>query len=189
MTKRIFCSFFSSELGGIVREPSLMNVPVDDRMFLHGHGASEMLHMSQGYLYLFDDHIARFIWSISKAGMRLPCSEMELKRIVLHTAAAGNKLNGFVRIWLSGGRGSFGVSVRGGKGPALYVLTTCEKPYQDYDLEVGFKAKTSRIPIHDSYYTTLQSNGNLPAVLSQLEAEHEKCDLVMSENHTFLEAF
>ena len=155
-----------------------MSIPVDDRLFLHGHGAFEMCHMSQGYLYLLDEHLTRFLWSVAKAGLGLPCSETELKRIILHTAAAGKKLNGFVRFWLTGGRGTLGMSAKQGKGPSLYVLTTCEKPYQTYDLEIGLKAKTSKIPVHDPYYTTFQSNCDLPAVLSQLDAEREGYDLV-----------
>eukprot|EP00210_Caulerpa_lentillifera_P000879 g850.t1 len=176
-SRSYFRSFYSSEYGGIVREPSLMVIPIDDRLFMQGHGAFEMCHISQGYLYLFDEHFERFMWSVKKVGIELPYSEEELKRIILHTAAASNKLNGFVRFWASGGRGTFGLSTRGGKGPAFYVLATCEKPYQDFSLAEGFKVLTSPVPVHDSYYTTLQSNGNLPGVLTQLLAEQKGCDL------------
>ena len=180
-TKQIFRAFYSSEIGAIVRDPTWMTLPLDDRMFLHGHGAFEMCHMSQGYLYLLDEHIKRFLWSVSRAGLGLPMTEKELRKIILHTAAAGNKLNGFVRFWVTGGRGTLGISPKGGKGPALYVLTSCEKPYQEYHIEHGFKVKTSRVPIHDPYFTTLQSNSNLPAVLSQLDAEKEGLDMVRHE--------
>ena len=157
-----------------------MTIPWDDRLFLYGHGASEMCHLSQGYLYLFDAHVERFLLSVSRAGLKLPMSETELKRKILHTAAAGNKLNGFVRFWMSGGRGSLSLSVKGGKGPALFVLTSCEKPYQGYDLAKGFSAITSKVPVHDSYYTAMQSNNNLPSVLSQLDAEQREKDLASS---------
>lgn len=155
-----------------------MSIPLDDRLFLHGHGAFEMCHMSQGYLYLLDAHLERFLFSVAKAGLALPYSEMEVKKIILHTAAAGCKTNGFVRFWLTGGRGPFGMSVKGGKGPSFYVLTTVEKPYQTYSLEKGFKVKTSKMPVHDRYYTTFQSNCDLPAVLSQLDADRQGLDLV-----------
>ena len=154
-----------------------MTIPWDDRLFLHGHGAFEMCHMSQGYLYLFDTHVERFLLSVSRAGLKSPMSEAELKRKILHTAAAGNKLNGFVRFWMSGGRGTLSLSVKGGKGPAFYVLTSCEKPYQNYDLETGFSAITTKVPIHDSYYTTMISNNNLPIVLGQLDADQRGKEL------------
>jgi len=175
--RSFYRAFFSSEFGGIVRDPSLMLIPIDDRLFLQGHGASEICHISQGYLYLFNEHLKRFLWSIKKVGIELPYSEEELKRIILHTAAASNKLNGFVRFWATGGRGTLGLTPRGGKGPAFYVLASCEKPYQDFSLAEGFKAFSSPVPVHDSYYTTLQSNGNLPGVLTQLLAEQKGCDL------------
>lgn len=48
----------------------------------------------KGYLYLFDEHFKRFKMSIHKAGLELPIDDFELKKIILHTAAASSKLNG-----------------------------------------------------------------------------------------------
>jgi 4-amino-4-deoxychorismate lyase len=85
---------YSSELGGIVDHPGLMVVHMDDHMVHHGHGVYETIVVCEGYLYQLDDHLERLKSSADMAGLTVPVSDAQLKRIVLDTAAAGGRLNG-----------------------------------------------------------------------------------------------
>lgn len=89
-----FHAFYSSLYGGIVTDPMYMVVPIEDRLFTKGHGASDICLMCNGYLYNLDAHLDRFLMSTRRAGLELPIGKRELGKIILHTAAASSKLNG-----------------------------------------------------------------------------------------------
>ncbi|GMH34017.1 hypothetical protein BSKO_01851 [Bryopsis sp. KO-2023] len=181
-----FHAFFSSDYGGIVKDPLYMTLPIDDRMVTLGHGAFDMCLMTEGYLYSFEEHLDRFEQSIGRAGLEAPFSRRSLQKTILHTAAASTRLNGFVRFWVTGGRGTFGLSPKGGSGPSLYVLASDEDDFRKVDITVGWKAKTTPVPPHEPYFLSTLSNSFLPGVLATMDAEASKYEqgiFVDSDGH------
>jgi 4-amino-4-deoxychorismate lyase len=55
-----FGAFFSSELGGIVTDPALMVIHMDDHMVHRGHGVFDTVLITDGHLYQLPQHIERF---------------------------------------------------------------------------------------------------------------------------------
>jgi hypothetical protein len=91
---REFGAFYSSVLGGIVTEPGLMVLHIDDHMVHRGHGVYDVVALCGGTLYQLEEHIARFTVAAEAAGIPLPMPTSDIKRVLLDTAAASMKLNG-----------------------------------------------------------------------------------------------
>lgn len=89
-----YMAFYSSELGGIVTDPALMIVSVDDHFVHRGHAVFDTATITQGYLYQLDDHLDRFYRSASKAALMPPFPRHQIRRIILETAAASRSFEG-----------------------------------------------------------------------------------------------
>ena len=59
-------AFYSSELGGIVTDPALMVVPIDDHMVHRGHAVFDTAILVEGQLYELDSHLDRFLRSAAQ---------------------------------------------------------------------------------------------------------------------------
>lgn len=87
-------AFFSSELGGIITDPALMIVNVDDHMVHRGHAVFDTAEITHGHLYCLDAHFQRFLTSAAKAGIDTGMSHAQMYRIILETAAASRSMYG-----------------------------------------------------------------------------------------------
>lgn len=92
-----FGAFYSSAMGGIVTDPALMMLPIDDQLVSRGYGVAECVVLRSGYLYLLEQHMQRLVESCEAADIELPFSKPALIRIVLDTAAASKSMNGAER--------------------------------------------------------------------------------------------
>ena len=104
-----FYAMYSSVLGGIVTEPALMVIPLDDHMVHRGHAVFDTATLTHGMLYQLDPHLDRLLRSAESARIPLPFERGELREIVFDTAAASRQSDASVRYWLSAGPGGFGL--------------------------------------------------------------------------------
>jgi hypothetical protein len=58
-----FYSMYSSVLGGIVTDPALMVLPLDDHMVHRGHAVFDTATLTHGMLYQLDPHLDRLLRS------------------------------------------------------------------------------------------------------------------------------
>lgn len=177
-----YASFYSSELGGIVTDPALMVVQMDDHMVHRGHGVFDNALLINGHLYELERHIDRFLASASRANIPLPpgLSRAQLTRTILETAAASKLLDGWVRFYLSAGRGGFGLSSLECIRSALYVVVIKRFIEEESSSEThlqGWKVKTSPVPTKAPFFATLKSTDYLVNALCLLDAEVEGYDL------------
>ena len=89
-----FKAFYSSDLGGIVTDPALMVVSIDDHMVHRGHAVFDTAEISHGHLYCLDAHFQRFLNSAARAGIISHLSEAQMYRTILETAAASRSFYG-----------------------------------------------------------------------------------------------
>lgn len=87
-------AFYSSDLGGIVVDPALMILSIDDHMVHRGHAVFDTAEIHHGHLYALDAHFQRFLLSAARAGIDLPVSDAQMYRIILETAAASRSFYG-----------------------------------------------------------------------------------------------
>src|SRR5574339_653416 len=86
-----FYAMYSSVLGGIVTDPALMVLPLDDHMVHRGHGVFDTATLTNGMLYQLDPHLDRLVKSAGGARIPLPFSRERLRQIILETAAASHQ--------------------------------------------------------------------------------------------------
>src|SRR5436190_16909653 len=86
-----FYAMYSSVLGGIVTDPALMLLPLDDHMVHRGHAVFDTATLTHGMLYQLDPHLDRLLRSAESARIPLSVERGELRRIVLDTAAASRQ--------------------------------------------------------------------------------------------------
>jgi 4-amino-4-deoxychorismate lyase len=171
-----FYSMYSSVLGGIVTDPALMVLPLDDHMVHRGHAVFDTATLTHGMLYQLDPHLDRFLRSAELARIPLPFPRENLRQIILDTAAASGHLEGSVRYWISAGTGGYGLGPAECTGSSFYVIVFKQEAYPESYYSEGIKVVTSQIPIKPPLFARIKSTNYLPNVLVVLEAKDRGAD-------------
>jgi 4-amino-4-deoxychorismate lyase len=171
-----YYAMYSSLLGGIVTDPALMVLPLDDHMVHRGHAVFDTAMVVNGMMYELDAHLERFLRSAEMARIPLPFPPERLRQIILHTAAASGRRAASVRYWLSAGPGGFGLSSAECIGSTFYVMIFRGIPSPEAHYTRGMKVVTSSVPIKPPFFARVKSNNYLPNVLVMLEARDHGAD-------------
>jgi 4-amino-4-deoxychorismate lyase len=171
-----FYSMYSSVLGGIVTDPALMVLPLDDHMVHRGHAVFDTATLTQGMLYQLDPHLDRLLRSAELARIPLPFPKEQLRQIILDTAAASGKRDGSVRYWLSAGPGGFALGPTECIGSSFYVIVFKQEFYPPSYYTEGVKVITSQVPIKPPLFARTKSTNYLPNVLVVVEAKDHGAD-------------
>ncbi|XP_047335139.1 D-amino-acid transaminase, chloroplastic-like isoform X2 [Impatiens glandulifera] len=161
-------AMYSSVFGGIVLDPSLMVIPLDDHMVHRGHGVFDTAIIIDGYLYELDVHLDRFLRSASSSRISSPFPRSTLRNILIQLTATSQCKKGTLRYWLTSGPGDFLLSPAGCPSSAFYaVVITDDFPQQ----KKGVKVITSTVPMKPPQFATMKNVNYLPNVLSVMEAQ------------------
>jgi 4-amino-4-deoxychorismate lyase len=171
-----FYSMYSSVLGGIVTDPALMVLPLDDHMVHRGHAVFDTATLTHGMIYQLDPHLDRLLRSAELARISLPFPRQRLRQIILDTAAASGHLEGSVRYWLSAGPGGYGLGPAESTGSSFYVIVFKQEAYPESYYTEGIKVVTSQIPIKPPLFARIKSTNYLLNVLVVLEAKDQGAD-------------
>ena len=171
-----FYAMYSSVIGGIVTDPALMSVPLDDHMVHRGHAVFDTAILANGLLYQLDQHLDRLARSAEMARIPLPFPVPRLRQIVIDTAAASARREASVRYWLSAGPGGFGLSSAECVGSSFYVVIFVAELYPESFYSEGLKVVTSTVPIKPPFFARVKSTNYLPNVLVVLEAKDHGAD-------------
>ncbi|KAB2086541.1 hypothetical protein ES319_A04G039700v1 [Gossypium barbadense] len=166
--KKPYPAMYSSVFGGIVLDPAMMVIPIDDHMVHRGHGVFDTAVILDGYLYELDAHLDRFLRSASKARISPPFPRSTLRSILVQLTAASQCKEGTLRYWLSAGPGNFLLSPAKCPTSAFYAVVIADNVSQ---CKNGVKVITSTIPMKASLFATMKNVNYLPNVLSIMEAE------------------
>ncbi len=171
-----YFALYSSVLGGIVTDPALMILPMDDHMVHRGHAVFDTAAVLNGMMYQLEPHLDRFERSAKLACIPMPIPRAQLREIILDTAAASGQRDASVRYWLSAGPGGFGLHPRECVGSSFYVMIyKAEKPPASAYTE-GLKFITSTIPIKPPLFARCKSTNYLPNALVVMEAKDRGAD-------------
>jgi len=171
-----FYAMYSNALDGIVTDPGLMVLPLDDHIAHRDHSVFDTATLTGGMLYQLDPHLDRLLRSAELARVPLPFPREELRQIILDTAAASRQREGSVRYWLSAGPGGFGLGPAECVGSSFYVIVFNQELYPASYYTDGMKVITSNIPIKPPLFARIKSTNYLPNVLVVLEAKDRSAD-------------
>jgi len=165
-----YFAMYSSLYGGIVTDPALMLLPLDDHMVHRGDGVFEALKALQGSLYNLDGHLDRLEQSARALCLSLPVSRPALREIVFETVRAAGRRDATVRLFVSRGPGSFGVNPYDCPASQLYVVvTSLGTPFMVLHPEGG-RVRTSRIAAKTAAMSLIKNCNYAPNVLMKKEA-------------------
>lgn len=179
-SKAICLSFFSSLIGGITTDPSLMNIPIDDHLVQRGDGIFEAMRVINGKPYHLKEHLSRLSFSASQIGLTLNYSLAEIEDIIQDCITAANVKTAIIRLFFSRGRGSFSVSPYSTTGSQLYIVTTPITLPDSKMYESGAKVYLSEILPKLSPFSNIKSCNYLPNVMMKKEAIDNQAEFSLS---------
>ena len=171
-----YWAFYSSQLKGIVTDPSLMVIPFDDHIVHRGHGIFDTAAIVGGKIYDLEAHLDRFLLSAARSKLNLPASRGEITDIIVQTAAASGRRDGSIRYWLSSGPGSLELTPARGAEPGFFVMIFAGLSYPERWYAAGLRVMTTTYPIKAPLYAITKATNYLPNVLMQMEAKEAGFD-------------
>jgi branched-chain amino acid aminotransferase len=182
-----YYAMYSSAWDGIVTDPRLMMVPVDDHLVHRGDGVFETLKCVGGRIYLAAEHVTRLFRSAAAIGLTPPWPGEEVIAAMVQTVRAGRQRDCLVRILLSRGPGSFGVNPYDCPRPGLYIIAHGLPPPFMTAHPAGARVRTSAIPVKAGWFATAKTCNYLPNALMKKEAVDAGVDFTVNvDEHGFL---
>ncbi|MCE5335213.1 MAG: aminotransferase class IV [Desulfobacteraceae bacterium] len=175
-----YLAMYSSWYGGIVTDPALMMVPVDDHMVHRGDGVFEAFKCTRWNIYSLDRHLDRMQASLDGSQLSLPVSREGLIDIIRRTIRAGNCGDCLVRLLISRGPGSFSANPYDSIASQIYVVAFAYNGPPPSRYEKGVKLVTSRVPLKSEFFATVKNCNYLPNVLMVKEALDSGADFSVS---------
>ncbi len=109
-------------IDGTLLPPEAAKVSVYDRGFLYGDAVFEVLRTYGGKPFAFDDHLARLRRSAESVFIELPADEKTLKCEVVHSLAAADNADSYVRIIITRGIGPLSLDPDTAEHPSRVIL-------------------------------------------------------------------
>lgn len=172
-------AMFSTLWNGIVTDPALMMIPMDDHHVHRGDAIFEALKFIDGRVWLGREHLDRMEASAAAISMAFPMSRAEIERTIQETIRTAKIETGVVRLFLSRGPGSFGPNPYDSVGPQFHVVVTQWKPWAPERYQKGVSVGLSRIPVKDPWLARIKSCNYLPNVLMKKEAVDRGLDFTV----------
>jgi branched-subunit amino acid aminotransferase/4-amino-4-deoxychorismate lyase len=167
-------AMYSSEFNGIITEPLFMVLPIDDHLVHRGDGVFETLKCVNGLIYCFNEHLDRLLFSAAKIALTPPFSREEISRRILQTVRVAGHRDCLIRVLLSRGPGSMGISPYDCPRANLYMLVhKAVAPFMDTHPD-GARVVTSTIPVKSGVFATIKTCNYLPnALLKKAAVDHQ----------------
>src|SRR5208283_1606908 len=175
-----YLAVYSSWYGGIVTDPALMMLPLDDHMVHRGDGVFEVFKCTDWNIYALARHLNRMKRSMAASFLEPPVDDERLIEIVRETVLAGNNGTCLVRLFISRGPGSFSANPYETVGSQLYVIVAAHEPAAPEKYERGVKLVTTGVPIKTDYFATVKNCNYLPNVLMKKDAVERGADFSVS---------
>lgn len=168
-----YFAMYSSVFGGVVIDPVLMVIPLDDHIINRGDGIFEAFGVKNGYAYCFDAHLARLERSAEIISLDLPFDIATIRQITLETIAISGARDCGVRLFVSRGLGDFNsdpITLKRSKKSLFYVIVFEKKPTDTGSPPEGVSAITSHVPIKPGFYAQAKTTCYVLNVMVYLEA-------------------
>ncbi len=185
-----YAAMYSSWLGGIVKDPAWMLVPIDDHLVHRGDGVFEAIKCVQSKIYLLEEHLDRLVHSATQISLVLPMSRDEITDVIHQTLRASGLQDAIIRLYLSRGPGLFSPNPYDSVGSQLYVVITPFKNLPEEKYQKGVRIGRSAIPIKDSWLARIKTCNYLPNVLMKKESVDRNLDftVALDENNNLGES-
>ncbi len=165
-----YLAMYSSQWQGIVTDPALWSVPVDDHMVHRGDAVFEAFKCVGGLVYCLDDHLDKLVKTVKSLDIKLPSDFARIKDILRDLIAATGESDVFIRLTVSRGSGGF-TSNPYECSEGLLILTALRLPvYPAEKFEKGVRAVTSPVAAKNPLVATMKTTSYIQNVLVKKSA-------------------
>lgn len=175
-----YFAMYASLWEAVVTDPAAMLLPIDDHMVHRGDGAFETFKCGDGALYNVRAHLKRLRDGLERMAIHPPWSLEAMIERSARTVRAGGQTDALVRLFVSRGPGSLGISPYDCPEPALYIIAGKLMPPFMLAHPEGATAQRSAVPVKTGDFARLKSVNYLPNVLMKKEAVDQGVDFVFS---------
>ena len=149
-------------------------VSVFDHGLLYGDGVFEGIRLYDGCVFKLEEHLERLESSAKAIMLELAWSRKELSDAVCATCRANDLTDGYIRLVVTRGVGSLGLSIKKCKTPQLIIIADTIQLYPEEFYEKGLKIITvpTRRCNPSALPPTIKSLNYLNNILAKIEAQH-----------------
>jgi len=149
-------------------------VSVFDHGLLYGDGIFEGIRLYDGCVFKLEEHLERLEYSAKAIMLDMPWTRREISDAVCETCRANGLRDGYIRLVVTRGEGSLGLSIRNCTTPQLIVIADTIQLYPKEFYEQGLKIITvpTRRCNPAALPPTVKSLNYLNNILAKIEAQH-----------------
>ncbi len=129
-------------LDGEFVEEDEAKISVFDHGLLYGDGIFEGIRLYEGCVFKLDEHLERLEYSAKAIMLTLPWTREELAHVVCETCRVNGLSNGYIRLVVTRGKGSLGLSPKTCPMPTLIIIADNLRLYPNEYYEEGLKIIT-----------------------------------------------
>ncbi len=155
-------------------DQSEATVSVFDHGLLYGDGIFEGIRLYDGCVFKLDEHLERLEYSAKAIMLKMPWSRQEIADAVCETCRANGLKDGYIRLVVTRGVGSLGLSIKNCDAPQLIIIADKIQLYPEEFYEKGLQiitVPTRRINAA-ALPPTVKSLNYLNNILAKIEAQH-----------------
>jgi len=165
-----YLAMYSSWQQGVVTEPTLMLVPIDDHLVHRGDGVFDVMRCVNGSIYQMESHLKRLEHSARAISLDFPPEYDEVRDIIKNLVLAGGEKDRIIRTIISRGPGGFSTNPFECPSSQLYINIVRYHQVHDKNYKEGVSVVLSKVPIKESFFATIKSCNYLQNVLMKMEA-------------------
>jgi branched-chain amino acid aminotransferase len=159
-------------LDGALVSPAEAKISVFDHGLLYGDGVFEGMRTYGGRVFRLDAHLKRLFDSARAIRLEIPMSREELAAAVNRTVAANKVRDGYVRLVVTRGVGTLGLSITRTANPSVFVIADQIQLYPEEMYEHGMAVITSSVLRNhpNALSPRIKSLNYLNNILAKIEA-------------------
>ncbi|MDG1890852.1 MAG: branched-chain-amino-acid transaminase [Verrucomicrobiota bacterium] len=153
-------------------------ISVFDHGLLYGDGVFEGIRVYHRRVFKLKEHIQRLYYSAKAILLSIPMSEEAMCRAVVETCRANGLENGYIRLIVTRGAGSLGLSPDSCKSPSVIIIANEIQLYPREFYEKGMEiitAATARNLVN-AVNPAIKSLNYLNNILAKIEANNAGCE-------------
>jgi len=148
-------------------------VSVFDHGLLYGDGVFEGIRFYNGRVFRLEEHIDRLYRSARAIALTIPLDHEQMTQAVLETIRANEMTDGYVRLVVTRGVGSLGLSPKSCPRPTVFIIAAGIALYPEEMYHTGLKLVTcaTRRISHGALSPMVKSLNYLNNIMAKIEAE------------------
>jgi|TARA_B110000977_G_scaffold156996_1_gene199845 branched-chain amino acid aminotransferase len=155
-------------------DASEATVSVFDHGLLYGDGIFEGIRLYDGCVFKLDEHLERLEYSAKAIMLELSWTRQEISDALCETCRANGLKNGYIRLVVTRGVGSLGLSIKNCNEPQLIIIADTIQLYPQEFYDNGLKIITvpTRRCNPSALPPAVKSLNYLNNILAKIEAQH-----------------